>query len=109
MTDQPLPDFDFPPQPSAQTAPKKPRSTTRRKRPAKKAAKRAAPIAKPAKRVAKKRRIRKTPLPKQIVPVTHAGGLFTPEVYQAIGRLMEMKLPDRSLILSIVDSLSGHK
>lgn len=108
MTDQTLPSFDSDPTIQETPAPKKSRPRPQRKRPTKKAVKRVAPP-KLAKRVPKKRRVRKAILPKQIVPVTHAGGLFTPEVYQAIGRLMEMKLPDRSLVLSIVDSLSGHK
>lgn len=107
MSDQLLPDFDGPQPAPEQPSPRKPRPKPMR-RPAKKKAVRA-PVLKPAKRVAKKRRIRKAMSSKQIVPVTHAGGLFTPEVYRVIGTLMEMKLPDRSLVLSIVDSLSGHK
>ena len=99
MNEHPLPMFDEPPARTEPAPPKKPKPKPTRKRRARKAVVLKPP--KPDKIKRRKRRVARRPKPE-----THHGGKYSPEVYNLIGRLMNMELPLRNFVIEVTRGLS---
>ena len=100
MNEHPLPMFDEQPAQSEPAPPKKPKPKPTRKRRSPVKAKNL-PIPKRASIKRRKRRVAR-----QSKPETHHGGRYSPEVYNLIGRLMNLELPLRNFVIEVTKGLS---